>query len=109
VVNLDGVYHIGEQLFENYGQPNNIYFLYHGFSLVENSHDCVQHDFMLTATERKQLYQQDVNKRILQNLRVSPDTNIFSTCLQLPINTHTWAFLSLKVRVIDLIPLFVGV
>jgi len=31
----------GEQLFENYGQPNYIYFLYHGFILEANSHDCV--------------------------------------------------------------------
>jgi hypothetical protein len=31
----------GEQVFENYGQPNYIYFQYHGFSLVNNTHDCV--------------------------------------------------------------------
>uniref|UniRef100_A0A7S2WNH5 Rubisco LSMT substrate-binding domain-containing protein n=1 Tax=Rhizochromulina marina TaxID=1034831 RepID=A0A7S2WNH5_9STRA len=31
----------GEQLFENYGQPNYIYFQYHGFVLEENTHDCV--------------------------------------------------------------------
>lgn len=30
----------GEQIFENYGQPNYLYFLYHGFILDENSHDC---------------------------------------------------------------------
>ncbi len=30
----------GEQLFENYAQPNYIYFMYHGFLLEENSHDC---------------------------------------------------------------------
>jgi hypothetical protein len=29
-----------EQVFENYGQPNHIYFMYHGFILDENSHDC---------------------------------------------------------------------
>jgi len=34
----------GEQLFENYGQPNHIYFEYHGFSLAENTHDCAQVD-----------------------------------------------------------------
>jgi histone-lysine N-methyltransferase SETD3 len=36
----------GEQVFENYGQPNSIYFSYHGFSLPwgQNSHDCVQHE-----------------------------------------------------------------
>lgn len=31
----------GEQLFENYGQPNHIYFTYHGFVLLDNVHDCV--------------------------------------------------------------------
>jgi hypothetical protein len=28
-------------LFEPYGQPNHIYFAYHGFLLDHNSHDCV--------------------------------------------------------------------
>ena len=32
----------GGQVFENYGQPNPTYFLYHGFSLGENHHDCAQ-------------------------------------------------------------------
>lgn len=32
----------GDQLFENYGQPNHIYFEYHGFALESNTHDCVQ-------------------------------------------------------------------
>jgi hypothetical protein len=31
----------GDQVFENYGQPNHIYFQYHGFVLDENTHDCV--------------------------------------------------------------------
>ncbi len=32
----------GDQLYENYGQPNYIYLLYHGFVLEEgkNAHDC---------------------------------------------------------------------
>ena len=33
--------HKGDQIFENYGQPNYIYFLYHGFILTDNAHDCV--------------------------------------------------------------------
>lgn len=32
----------GSQLWENYGQPNHIYFAYHGFSMQPNSHDCVE-------------------------------------------------------------------
>lgn len=31
----------GEQVFENYGQPNHIYMQYHGFVLTSNAHDCV--------------------------------------------------------------------
>ena len=31
----------GKQIFENYGQPNHIYFLYHGFTLQNNSHNCM--------------------------------------------------------------------
>ena len=30
----------GEQVFENYGQPSHIYFIYHGFVLEDNAHDC---------------------------------------------------------------------
>jgi len=30
----------GQQVFENYGQPNHIYLTYHGFALEHNSHDC---------------------------------------------------------------------
>lgn len=32
----------GGQLVENYGQPNHIYFLYHGFVLEDNRQDCLQ-------------------------------------------------------------------
>merc|ERR1712216_465998 len=32
----------GDQLFENYGQPNHLYFLHHGFSMENNPHDCLQ-------------------------------------------------------------------
>lgn len=33
----------GDQIFENYGQPNHIYFLYHGFTLGENNtRDCAR-------------------------------------------------------------------
>lgn len=32
----------GEQVFENYGSDNYNNFYYHGFTLMDNSHDCVQ-------------------------------------------------------------------
>jgi len=41
-------YKKGEQLFENYGQPNHIYFTYHGFILPNNTHDCVYMELALT-------------------------------------------------------------
>jgi hypothetical protein len=45
----------GDQLFENYGQPNHIYFQYHGFSLGPedggNSHDCVHFTLNITQAE----------------------------------------------------------
>jgi hypothetical protein len=97
---IDGKYHIGDQLFENYGQPNHIYFLYHGFSLLSNSHDCVQHDFTLSPQERRVLEKQsqwgEANKRVLQNLRVTA-SGVFSACLSLPLTPQTWAFLTMKV------------
>jgi hypothetical protein len=31
----------GAEVFEDYAQPNHIYFLYHGFMLPDNRHDCV--------------------------------------------------------------------
>ena len=30
----------GEQVFENYGQPNHLLYGYHGFALADNPHDC---------------------------------------------------------------------
>lgn len=58
ITKADRTYRAGDQIFENYGQPNHIYFTYHGFSLTgenhamrvkgashvlpANSHDCAQ-------------------------------------------------------------------
>jgi hypothetical protein len=44
-----------EQLFENYGQPNHIYFAYHGFILDSNSNDCAQLRLSLTEEERARI------------------------------------------------------
>jgi histone-lysine N-methyltransferase SETD3 len=49
----------GEQVFENYGQPNHIYYMYHGFVLqnvpdkgiIGNSHDCLHMDFVMKEDE----------------------------------------------------------
>jgi histone-lysine N-methyltransferase SETD3 len=42
---------VNEEVFENYGQPNHIYFMYHGFSIENNNHDCVHMDFFLNNEE----------------------------------------------------------
>ena len=43
VTKATSAYKVGDQIFENYGQPNYIYFSYHGFSLGKNNtHDCAQ-------------------------------------------------------------------
>jgi hypothetical protein len=41
----------GEALYENYGQPNHIYFLYHGFSIKVNSYDCVYFTIEMSSKE----------------------------------------------------------
>ena len=46
----DRDYTPGVQVWENYGQPNWVYFAFHGFSLLSNTHDCVRMDFF--APER---------------------------------------------------------
>ena len=64
----------GEQVFENYGQPNHLYFAYHGFSLPvddrnvsKNTHDCIQTDFFLTKEERISIdWKADNVRRIAQ-------------------------------------------
>lgn len=41
----------GSQVYENYGQPNHIYFKYHGFVLDSNTHDCVSLPVGVTTLE----------------------------------------------------------
>ena len=43
----------GEEVFENYGQPNYIYLLYHGFVLDKNSHDCIHMRIELTLEQQR--------------------------------------------------------
>jgi len=57
----------GEQVFENYGQANYIYFMYHGFALPigQNYHDCIQHTIKLTEEEIKRI---DFTDQLAQNI-----------------------------------------
>jgi hypothetical protein len=61
----------GEQVFENYGQPNHIYFQYHGFALKDNTHNCVNIDLDLTVDEATRLmwHHPDIRK-ISHDLRI---------------------------------------
>lgn len=60
----------GQPVLENYGQPNYIYFLYHGFILSEeNHHDCALYENSLFINRHSQNYSSDEKQRLLyQNL-----------------------------------------
>jgi len=48
-------YKAGDQVFEDYGQPNHVYFLFHGFSLAGNEHDCIRVSLNLKQAQREKL------------------------------------------------------
>ena len=88
----------GEQLFENYGQPNHIYFTYHGFSLKDgaNSHDCVYLEFSMTPEEVQAIdWTLPIVRAIAQESRMRTQDK-FSTCLDAKLGRSIWMFLALK-------------
>jgi hypothetical protein len=64
----------GEQLFEPYGQPNHIYFAYHGFMLDHNAHDCVKMDLALDENDSEYTRKKKELRRALRsaNFCVAP-------------------------------------
>jgi histone-lysine N-methyltransferase SETD3 len=82
-------YSAGEQLFENYGQPNHIYYLYHGFILAENSHDCVSFEISFSQKEWQLLLSHQVND-YLEQLGISERNKVYSSCLSVPLNPQMW-------------------
>jgi histone-lysine N-methyltransferase SETD3 len=82
-------YSAGEQLFENYGQPNHIYYLYHGFILEHNSHDCVSFEISFSEKEWQLLRSHQVND-YLEQLGINERNRVYSSCLSVPINTQMW-------------------
>lgn len=89
---------VGKQLFENYGQPNHIYFTYHGFSLEDgaNSHDCVYLEFSLAHDEVKAIdWNSAVAKTVAQEIRMRSQDR-FQTCMDTKIGRNIWLFLALK-------------
>lgn len=90
-------YHQGDQVFENYGQPNHIYFLYHGFVLESNTHDCVNVRFPVTMEEVRLLEEQGLGK-FLQHLGISAEHPSYTACLRNPLPPQVWAFLAFKTQ-----------
>ena len=86
-------------MFENYGQPNHIYFQYHGFSITDvdngNSHDCVHFEFNITQEEGSRVDWKE-GKPLAMKLNMQ-NKAVHITCLQYPISEKVWMFLSLKV------------
>ena len=86
----------GEQVLENYGQPNSIYFMYHGFSLAlspPSPHDCVHHEFSLE--ERKfDPDEESILKRIFLRGSLAVDVCMKSESLPETI----WLFLALQMK-----------
>lgn len=89
----------GEQLFENYGQPNHIYYQYHGFILEENVHDCVNFPIGIDNDEGEAVDWIKA-KDIVQRLRLR-GVAAFSTCLTYPFPDNVWLFLSLKMNTFE--------
>jgi hypothetical protein len=91
----------GEQVFENYGQPNHIYYTYHGFILPINKHDCVSFELSMTTEEIQRINWSDDRIRGIANyIRLSKSAGI-SSCLAYPIPDKVWLYLSLKNNIID--------
>jgi len=92
-------YQQGDQLFENYGQPNHIYFTYHGFILPSNTHDCIQYGLQLTPDEYRSISQNNKYAGFLTRLGVHSPDSYFMTCLASDhIPSSTWVFLKLKMN-----------
>eukprot|EP01035_Chromulina_nebulosa_P017387 gene17387-22936_t len=97
-----------EQIFENYGQPNYIYFQYHGFTLTSNddelannpanSHDCVHYEFIITKDEGIKINFNDrLVKSIIEKLKFRSRA-MLTTCLTYPIEGNIWLILALKMN-----------
>ncbi|GMF15662.1 unnamed protein product [Phytophthora lilii] len=64
-------YEAGQEVVENYAQPNYIYLLYHGFVLDSNSHDCAHFHLQLPAVARQREFSSLL--RSLELYSLTPD------------------------------------
>ena len=88
----------GEQVLENYGQANHIYFTYHGFALEDgaNTHDCVHLEFSLTPDEVQRIdWTSPAVRAVAQELRMRAQDS-FHTCLDATLGRSVWLFVALK-------------
>lgn len=98
----------GEQLFENYGQPNHIYYTYHGFVLPNSEYDCVHFEISINDEEQKAINFAKAAKLIqslhLRRRKEDPRVPSVQFCLKedsgvLDIPGHIWGYLALKVLI----------
>ncbi len=90
-----------EQLFENYGQPNHIYFAYHGFTLPINSHDCVLFEITISKEEAAAV-SPDYMAYIIPKIRGLRKNYIhkFVTCITNPVDVNIYLYIALKHNVV---------
>ncbi len=90
-----------EQLFENYGQPNHIYFAYHGFTLPINSHDCVLLEITISKEEAAAV-SPEYMAYIIPKIRGIRRNYIhkFVTCINDPVDISIYLYIALKYNVI---------
>lgn len=68
VTNATSYYRRGEQVFENYAQPNYIYFMHHGFVLEHNTHDCALFkDLAISQSDLGTRTIEEIRSRLLRN------------------------------------------
>jgi len=91
VTNANKDYKVGEQVFENYGQPNHVYFMWHGFSLEHNEFDCI-----MLSLELSQLQLSNLFLFRSENPRIPPNTSrLQEFCVKFPIHSNREAIATL--------------
>jgi histone-lysine N-methyltransferase SETD3 len=60
-------YKHGDQIFENYSQPNYIYFMFHGFILEGNQKDCILIDRVGYLESPQTDFSESTKKRLFEN------------------------------------------
>lgn len=95
-----GLFPVGTQVFENYGQPNHIYFMYHGFTLESNTHDCANVELTMSKNEAQRHAKTKFKDAVelSMQLGIKADSKAFEmmACVQWPVPDQVWLYLTLK-------------